>query len=98
MDKKTFLSKLYQLFPESASSGQVKRKSVLDTCQELGLEDPPFWILNPDNRVSHGVYKIPYVEDLATDISDFVEPVTSANLTLVNRQPNPEESIAENFP
>lgn len=97
MDKKTFLSKLYQLFPESASSGQVKRKSVLDTCQELGLEDPPFWILNPDNRVSHGVYKIPPVEDLATDISDFVEPVTSANLTLVNRQPNPEKSIAESI-
>lgn len=97
MDKKTFLSKLYQLFPESASSGQVKRKNVLDTCQELGLEDPPFWILNPDNRVSHGVYRIPPVEDLTTDISDFVEPVTSVNLTLVNRQPNPEESMAESL-
>lgn len=97
MDKKTFLSKLYQLFPESASSGQVKRKSVLDTCQELGLEDPPFWILNPDNRVSHGVYRIPPVEDLTTDISDFVEPVTSVNLTLVNRQSNPEESMAESL-
>lgn len=97
MDKKTFLSKLYQLFPESASSGQVKRKNVLDTCQELGLEDPPFWILNPDNRVSHGVYRIPPVEDLTTDISDFVEPVTSVNLTLVNRQSNPEESMAESL-
>lgn len=97
MDKKTFLSKLYQLFPESASSGQVKRKNVLDTCQELGLEDPPFWILNPDNRVSHGVYRIPPVEDLTTDISDFVEPVTSVNLTLVNRQSNPEESMVESL-
>lgn len=59
MDYKTeFESKMYELFPDIMSTGQVDRKQIQSTMDALGSTKYPSWLTKPELRVARGVFSI----------------------------------------
>jgi hypothetical protein len=59
MDYKTeFESKMYELFPDIKTTGQVDRKQIQSTMDVLGSTKYPSWLTKPEMRVARGVFSI----------------------------------------
>lgn len=59
MDYKTeFESKMYELFPDIKTTGQVDRKQIQSTMDALGSTKYPSWLTKPEMRVARGVFSI----------------------------------------
>lgn len=62
LDKKfvqKFEDKLFSLFPDVKTNGQVTRTQILDTMRALKTHKEPIWIKR--NRIGWGIYQVPSV-------------------------------------
>lgn len=57
----TFLNALLGAFPDVKTTGNVSRKQIVELMEKLGESKWPTWILNEDNRVGRGLYRVPGV-------------------------------------
>lgn len=59
MDYKTeFESKMYELFPDIKTTGQVDRKQIQSTMDALGSTKYPSWLTKSEMRVARGIFSI----------------------------------------
>ena len=55
--KNEFESKLFEMFPDTQTSGRVKNAELLEVMKAIGTKTSPRWLMQ--NRVSRGVYAFP---------------------------------------
>lgn len=55
--RKTFESKLFEMFPDTQTSGVVKNSELLAVMEALGTKTSPRWLMQA--RVNRGLYAIP---------------------------------------
>lgn len=56
--KDEFESKMFELFPDIKTTGQVDRKQIQATMDALGSTKYPGWLTKPEMRVARGVFSI----------------------------------------